>query len=68
MPPRATRRLGMRIKQVREERGMTQADLAAKVGVHSVYLSRIERGVQVPSLPLLEKLARALRVEMKQLL
>jgi len=68
MPSRSTRRLGMRIKQVREERGLTQADLAAKVGVHPMYVSRIERGVQVPSLPLLEKLAKALKVEMKHLL
>jgi transcriptional regulator with XRE-family HTH domain len=58
----------MKIKQVREERRMTQAELAAKVGIHAMYVSRIERGVQVPSLPLLEKLAKALKVDMKKLL
>jgi len=58
----------MKIKQLREERGMTQAELADKVGIHPMYVSRIERGVQVPSLVLLEKVAKALRVEMRMLL
>jgi transcriptional regulator with XRE-family HTH domain len=68
MSPKPTRRLGMKIKQTREERGMTQAEVADKVGIHPMYVSRIERGVQVPSLSLLDKLARALKVEIKDLL
>jgi transcriptional regulator with XRE-family HTH domain len=47
---------------------MTQVELAKQIDVHPMYVSRIERGVQVPSLPLLEKLAKALNVEMRQLL
>ena len=56
------------LRQVREKRKMTQGELAAKVGVHLVTISRIETGARNPSMPLLQKLAKALKVKLTDFL
>jgi len=57
----------MRLKTLREARGLTQEELAAKVGVSRAYLARLEMGRHDPPLSRLRKLARALRVKIAQL-
>jgi transcriptional regulator with XRE-family HTH domain len=59
--------LGARIKELRKRVGLTQDQLAEKVGVESKYLSRIEVGKRQPSLETLEHIADCLQVEMKEL-
>ena len=44
--------------QARERRNLTIQQVAAAVGIDSGNLSRIERGIQVPSKDLTEKLAQ----------
>ncbi len=56
------------LKEIREKRGMTQGQLARKVRVHLVTISRIETGARNPSMALLHKLAKALKVNAGQLL
>lgn len=46
-----------RIKELRKEAGLTQADLASKLGVNTVTLSRYETGDRNPKLDKLEKMA-----------
>ena len=46
------------LKQVRLKRGKTIQEVADAVGIDTGNLSRIERGLQVPSKSLTEKLAR----------
>lgn len=55
------------IKVWREHRGMTQRDLAKAVGTSPVYLSQIERGQRSGSTKLLARIARALDVELGDL-
>ena len=55
--------LGKRLKTLRNERGLTLAQLGEKVSLSASYLSQIERGVATPSLPKLAVIARALEVE-----
>jgi transcriptional regulator with XRE-family HTH domain len=62
------RKLGMTIKRLREERQLTQAELAAKAKVHRVYVAQIEARTKIPSLAVLERIARALRVPLTELL
>lgn len=38
-------RLGRRLRQLREERGLTQQDAAEKMAVHAKHISRLETGV-----------------------
>lgn len=60
--------LGGRIKQHREKRGLTQVELAVIINVSTGYIGSIEQGLRYPSLRLLEKLARALKVPLKDFL
>ena len=57
-----------RLKALRRARGLTQAVLAAKVGVTRAYLARLEMGRHDPPLSRLRLLARALRVTVGDLL
>lgn len=59
--------LGARIKELRKRAGLSQDQLAEKVGIEAKYLSRIEVGKRYPSLETLEHIADALQVEMKEL-
>ncbi len=56
------------LKRVREQKGLTQGELADKVGVCRVTITRIETGARNPSMPLLQKIANALKVELTDLL
>jgi transcriptional regulator with XRE-family HTH domain len=57
-----------RIKRLREQRRMTQEALAAKAGISRAYLARVETVRHEPTLTMLEKLAKALRVKVGRLL
>ncbi len=46
------------LRQAREQRNLTIQQVAAAVGIDSGNLSRIERGIQVPSKDMTEKLAQ----------
>ena len=59
---------GAVLKKARENRKLTQAKLAAKVGVHEMTISRLERGDRQPSMDLLQRLAKVLRVKVGELL
>jgi transcriptional regulator with XRE-family HTH domain len=52
--------LGPRIKALREARGWTQADLAARCLLSTVYVQKVELGERVPTVPTLTRIARAL--------
>ena len=57
--------LGVRIKELRKTRGLSQEQLSGKIDIDPKHLSRIESGRSFPSLDTLEKLANALQVEIK---
>lgn len=57
--------LGKRLKALRNEHGLTLAQLGQRVGLSASYLSQIERNVAMPSLPRLTTIARALGVEVR---
>ncbi len=56
-------RIGEKIRWLREQAGLLQADLAEQVGISEPTLSQIERGVVAPPIATLVKLARALGTE-----
>jgi transcriptional regulator with XRE-family HTH domain len=58
----------MRLKALREERQLSQAALAERVGVSREYIARLETGRHDPPLSTLEKLAKALGVKVGRLL
>jgi len=66
MAPRE--RVAIRVKRLRERRGMTQEQLAERAGISRTYLARLETARQDPTLGTLEKLAKALKVKVTELL
>lgn len=54
----------MNIKQLREQRGMTQEDLAKRLGVKYPAVSKWERGMAYPSMNTVIKMAELFQVSM----
>jgi len=62
-----TKRLVVHLKRLREQRGLTQEQLAKRAGVSHGYLARLELGMHDPSLSTLARLAKALKVSVAEL-
>ena len=60
-------RLAKRLGQLRNAKGLSQTVVAKRSGLAQTYVSRIERGHLTPTLPLLERLAKCLKVELYQI-
>lgn len=56
------KRIQKKIKEFRKDRGLTLRQLAERVGCTHSYISQIEKGLTVPSLSMIGKLASALNV------
>ena len=63
-----TERIGLNIRILREERGFSQEKLAALASLHRAYIGQVERGEKNIGLKNLEKIAKALHVNIKVLL
>ena len=55
-------RLGQRLRELRLEAGLTQAELARRTGIHRPNIARVEAGRHTPSLETLARLAAAIGV------
>ncbi len=64
----AQRRMVMRIRRLRDERQLTQEQLAHKAKISLGYLARLETGRHDPKLSTLRKIATALGVPVTELL
>lgn len=60
-------RFGDRLREWRQGRGLLQEELALRSGLHRTYVSSAERGQRNVGLRNVEKLARALRVEIAEM-
>lgn len=61
------KQLGKRIQKRRKELGFSQEELAEKVKISRAYMGFIEQGRNTPSLELLEKVAKALKIPLADL-
>ena len=60
--------LGERIRRLREERELTQQQLGDKCDLHRAYIGSVERGERNVSILNLREIARALRINLADLL
>lgn len=60
--------IGQKIRDLRNEKGMTLGDLAAKINVSPSLISQLERGGVNPSISLLKSIADALGIPLPALL
>ena len=65
---RAIQRFGQQLQRLRTRRGLTQEQLAVKAGLVRVYVTKLEQGGHDPTLTMLVRLAKALRVSVTELL
>jgi transcriptional regulator with XRE-family HTH domain len=71
-PPKETvlskNQLGERVRALREQRGLSQGQLAELVSTHPQSLSQVERGIRSLTLQQVVKLSRALKVSTDEIL
>ncbi len=60
-------KIGQRIKELREEQGMSQKDLAYAADLDRSYIASVENGQRNISIVNIEKIAIALGVSLKEL-
>lgn len=61
------KKFGKRLATVRKQKGVTQEKLAEMVDVHRTYIGFIEAGKRNPSIGNIHKIAKALKVDIKEL-
>jgi transcriptional regulator with XRE-family HTH domain len=59
--------IGKRLRELREAKALSQRDIEDRTGLPRNYISQIENGHLTPTLPVLERWAKALDVELYQL-
>lgn len=68
MSKRTPKSLGEKVKFYRKGRKLYQVELADIVDVSTGYIGSIEQGIRSPSLRILKKIAKALKISPKDLL
>jgi transcriptional regulator with XRE-family HTH domain len=61
-------RVGRNVARIRQDRELSQEELAFESGLHRTYFSGVERGRRNPTVLVLGKLAKALKVPASELL
>lgn len=62
------RRVGENVKRLRTAAGLSQEQFAFEADMHRTYVSGVERGVRNPTVTVLERMAKALKVKVQDLL
>ena len=62
------KRLGSNLKRLRLEKGWSQEEFAGRAGIHRTYVSDIERAARNPTITIVEKLAKPLKVSASTLI
>ena len=58
---------GRHLRALRQQRGLSQEEVAERAGVHVTYLSGVERGHRNPSLKIVRRIALGLGLEVREL-
>lgn len=66
--PKHRRLLGEAVRAKRKEAGLSQEKLAEKADLSTVFISRVERGRESPSVDNLVKIAKALGIRVRDLI
>jgi transcriptional regulator with XRE-family HTH domain len=64
----SAKKLGLNMKRIRLEKGMTQGDICRKLKLDRAYVSNLESGKKNPTLATIEKLAKSLEVSINELI
>ena len=60
-------KFGLRVREIRKEKNLSQEELSFKADLHRTYIGMIERAEKNITLINIEKIAKALNVDIKEL-
>lgn len=60
-------KLGKKVQRLRKSLGYSQEELAEKIKISRTHMGHIEQGRKSPSLKVMEKLAKTLKIELSDL-
>lgn len=58
--------VGKNLARIRKSQGLSQEELAFRCEMHRTYISGIERGVRNPTIVVLDKIAKQLKISVKE--
>lgn len=61
------KKFGEKLRQIRQESGISQEELGFRTGLDRTYISGIERGLRNPSLENIGRIAKALKISLPDL-
>lgn len=61
------KKLGSKLKELRQAKGMSQVDVCSRLNMDKTYLSAIENGRQNPSILTVKQILEAMGVEAKDI-
>jgi transcriptional regulator with XRE-family HTH domain len=61
-------RLARNLQKLRQAKGVSQEAFAEEAGLHRTYISDLERGARNPTISVVDRIARALKVPIGKLL
>lgn len=67
MNTKILKNFGETVRRKRKLAEISQEELAEKLGIHRTYMSFIERGLRNPSLLMIFKISRALKIKLPEL-
>lgn len=68
MSSKSFQRMGNKIQKLRKSAGITQEEFADRLGISRTHIGHIEQGRKKPSLELLQKIAKYLKVTVSELI
>lgn len=68
LPLHVSSRFGVRLRELRRERNLTQLRMAVDFGIDRTFISDVERGRKSISLPTLEVIALGMKISLSELL
>ena len=60
--------IGERIRDIREQKNLTQENVADETGITSSYFARIERGEERPKIDVIKSIVKALKIKTSNIL
>jgi len=67
MNTKILKKFGEQVKSLRLQANLSQEEFAEKLNIHRTYISFIERGERNPSLLMVFKISRALKIKLPEL-
>ncbi len=64
MNTKILKNFGEQVKKLRMDAGLSQEEFAERLGIHRTYVSFIERGQRNPSLLMIFKISRILKIKL----